>query len=102
MGLQSPSSQYDGLKPYMRYKGLTDSDFTPLLHDDIFKDLNKWFIARNNDKLLVKEDASSRKFQDSTKDDINHQENLPSQRVAEFTTAIASAKNLTEKKSVYV
>ena len=66
-GSTKSSSQYDGLKPYMRYKGLTESDFTPLLHDDIFKDLNRWFIARNNDKLLVKEDASSRKLKTQQK-----------------------------------
>ena len=46
----------------MRYKGLTESNFTPLIHDSIFQDLNKWFTARNNDKCLVKEDASSRKL----------------------------------------
>ena len=56
-GSTKSSSQYDGLKPYMRYKGLTESDFTPLLHDSVFKDLNKWFTIRNGDKLLVKEDA---------------------------------------------
>ena len=51
----------------MRYKGLTESDFTPLLHDSVFKDLNKWFTIRNGDKLLVKEDASSRKLKIQTK-----------------------------------
>ena len=46
MASTKSSSQYDGLKPYMRYKGLTDSDFTPLLHDEVFQDLNKWFTAK--------------------------------------------------------
>ena len=53
-GSTTSVSQYDGLKPYMRYKGLTQSDFTPLLHDNIFKDLNKWFIRRNNNKTDTK------------------------------------------------
>ena len=102
-GSTKSSSQYDGLKPYMRYKGLTESDFTPLLHDDIFKDLNRWFIARNNDKLLVKEDASSRKLKTQQKMiAIIKKVPLPSQKVAEFTTAIVSAKNLTEKKRFYM
>ena len=101
-GSTKSSSQYDGLKPYMRYKGLTDSDFTPLLHDDIFKDLNKWFIARNNDKLLVKEDASSRKLKTQQKMISVIKKNLPSQKVAEFQTAIVSAKNLTEQKRFYM
>ena len=100
-GSSSSSSQYDGLKPYMRYKGLTMSDFTPLLHDDVFKGLNKWFIARNNDKLLVKEDASSRKLKTQQKMISIIKKNSSSQKAAEFQTAIANAKNLTEKKRVY-
>ena len=39
--------------------------------------------------------------EDSTKDDIYHQKELVSQKAAEFQTAIAKAKNLTEKKRVY-
>ena len=35
-GSTTSASQYDGLKPFMRYKGLTESKFTPLLHDDAF------------------------------------------------------------------
>ena len=101
-GSTKSSSQYDGLKPYMRYKGLTDSDFTPLLHDDIFHDLNKWFIARNNDKTLVKEDASSRKLKTQQKMISVIKKSLPSQKVVEFQTAIASAKNLTEQKRFYM
>jgi len=101
-GSTKSSSQYDGLKPYMRYKGLTDSDFTPLLHDDIFHDLNKWFIARNNDKTLVKEDASSRKLKTQQKMIAVIKKSLPSQKVAEFQTAIVNAKNLTEKKRFYM
>ena len=31
-GNSKSSSQYDGMKPYLRYKGLTDSDFIPLIH----------------------------------------------------------------------
>ena len=100
-GTTKSSSQYDGLKPYMRYKGLTMSDFTPLLHDDVFKGLNKWFIERNNNKLLVKEDASSRKLKTQQKMISIIKKSSSSQKAAEFQTAIANAKNLTEKKRVY-
>ena len=33
-GSTTDASQYDGLKPFMRNKGLTESKFLPLLHDD--------------------------------------------------------------------
>ena len=100
-GTTKSSSQYDGLKPYMRYKGLTQSDFTPLLHDDVFKGLNKWFIERNNNKMLIKEDASSRKLKTQQKMISIIKKSSSSQKAAEFQTAIVNAKNLTEKKRVY-
>ena len=102
-GSTKSSSQYDGLKPFMRYKGLTDSDFTPLIHDDIFKDLNKWFIARNNDKTLVKEDASSRKLKTQQKMISLIKKSLEDpEKSREFVDAIVSAKNLTEQKRFYM
>ena len=102
-GSTKSSSQYDGLKPYMRYKGLTVSNFTPLLHDSIFKDLNKWFIARNNDKMLVKEDASSRKLKTQTKMISIIKKSLEDPtKIKDFNDAIISAKNLTEQKRFYM
>tara|TARA_Y100000996_G_scaffold410565_1_gene393172 strand:+ start:24 stop:1175 length:1152 start_codon:yes stop_codon:yes gene_type:complete len=100
-GTTKSSSQYDGLKPIMRYKGLTQSNFTPLLHDHIFKDLNKWFIERNNGDLLVKADASSRKLKTQTKMIAIIKKNLSSQKAVEFQTAIANATAMTEKKRTY-
>jgi len=100
-GSTKSASQYDGLKPIMRYKGLTDSNFTPLLHDHIFKDLNKWFIERNNGETLVKADASSRKLKTQQRMIAIIKKNLPSQKVVEFQTAIANATALTEKKRTY-
>ena len=31
-GNSKSASQYDGMKPMLRYKGLTDSDFIPMIH----------------------------------------------------------------------
>jgi len=102
-GSTKSSSQYDGLKPYMRYKGLTVSNFTPLLHDNIFKELNKWFTARNNDKCLVKEDASSRKLKIQTKMISIIKKSLEDEtKLMDFNDAIVAAKNLTEQKRFYM
>ena len=35
-GSSSSASQYDGLKPFMRFKGLTDSKFIPTLYSEAF------------------------------------------------------------------
>ena len=72
-----------------------------MLHDNIFKDLNKWFIGRNNDKMLVKEDASSRKLKTQQKMISIIKKSLPLLKVDEFNSAIQNAKNLTEKKRTY-
>ena len=102
-GSTKSSSQYDGLKPYMRYKGLTDSDFTPLLHDSIFQDLNKQFTALNNDKCIVKEDASSRKLKIQSKMISLIKKHLGDvDKLQEFNNAILSAKNLTQQKRFYM
>ena len=101
-GSTKSSSQYDGLKPYLRYKGLTQSDFTPLLHDHIFKDLNKWFVARNDNQLLVKEDASSRKLKTQQRMISIIQKSLQgNEKLGQFKDAIVTAKNLTEQKRTY-
>ena len=37
-GNSKQSSQYDGMKPMLRYKGLTDSDFIPMIHGKPYHD----------------------------------------------------------------
>ena len=87
----------------MRYKGLTESNFTPLIHDSIFQDLNKWFTARNNDKCLVKEDASSRKLKIQTKMISIIKKCLnDSEKIKQFNNAILAAKDLTQQKRFYM
>tara|TARA_B100000401_G_C52524324_1_gene585954 strand:+ start:19 stop:699 length:681 start_codon:yes stop_codon:yes gene_type:complete len=102
-GSTKSSSQYDGLKPYMRYKGLTDSDFTPLLHDAIFQDLNKKFTYLNGSKCIVKEDASSRKLKIQSKMISLIKKHLEdSDKLKDFNDAIKSAKDLTQQKRFYM
>ena len=38
-GSTTSASQYDGLKPFIRFKGLTESKFPPLLHKESFHKL---------------------------------------------------------------
>ena len=66
-GSTTSASQYDGLKPFMRYKGLTESKFTPLLHDDAFHKLHNRFKEWNNNTPLTDNKASSKKMKRQTK-----------------------------------
>ena len=50
-GSTTSSSQYDGLKPFIRFRGLTDSKFLPLLHDKAFHKLHDRFTVINNNHI---------------------------------------------------
>lgn len=65
-GSTKAASQYDGMKPFMRFNGLTDSNFAPMINDTNFRKLNDWFTERNGEPL-VPSDASSRKLKTQTK-----------------------------------
>ena len=41
-GSSKAVSQYDGMKPLIRFKGLTDSDFMPMLHGKTYSDLKDY------------------------------------------------------------
>lgn len=41
-GSSKTVSQYDGMKPLIRFKGLTDSDFLPMLHGKGYTDLKEY------------------------------------------------------------
>ena len=71
-GSTTSASQYDGLKPFMRYKGLTESKFLPLLHDQVFHELHDRFTLLNNNTPLTDNRASSKKMKRQNKDDCKY------------------------------
>jgi len=104
-GSTKSSSQYDGLKPYLRFKGLTDSNFIPLLHDSVFSELESWFRDRNGKKGLVKENASSRKLKTQQKMISIIKASLKdadNQQLTVFKNTLRQALNLTEQKRFYM
>ena len=98
-GNSKSSSQYDGMKPYLRYKGLTDSDFIPLIHGKPFHDLSS-FVEQHVGKL-VKDDASSRKLKLTTAIIGLVKRSLDGNNLDMFNTTISNAKKLTERKRYY-
>ena len=66
-GSTTSASQYDGLKPFIRYKGLTDSKFLPLLHREKFHELHNAFTEWNDNQPLTENRASSKKMKRQTK-----------------------------------
>ena len=104
-GTSKSSSQYDGMKPFLRYKGNTESDFAPLINDDNFHRLNDWFKDRNNSEPLIDPQASSRKLKTQTKMISIIKASLrdvDKPTYDKFVNTYMAAKDLTEKKRAYM
>ena len=97
-------SMYDGLKPFLRFKGDTISKFVPTLGEEAYSSCKKIIEDDVQDDLIHK-DASSRKLKITTKmisliksslreSDINLYE--------KFVSAIEKAEGVTTQKRFYM
>ena len=99
-GNSKSASQYDGMKPMLRYKGLTDSDFIPMIHGKPYKDLANYVESRVGS--IVKEDASSKKLKMTNAIIALIKKSIDGDDLQTFKTTIDNAKKLTERKRYYV
>jgi hypothetical protein len=101
-GSSKSSSQYDGMKPYLRFKGVTESNFLPMMNGKPYEDLVK-YVEDVNGGPFVEESASNRKLRmltaiiGMTKTALKNSEGSES-----FNKTIENAKNLMEQKRYYV
>jgi hypothetical protein len=97
-------SMYDGLKPYIRHIGDTESNFLPLFHDEYFRKMFWWFNDNaNGGERLISADKSSKKLKIQTKMISIIKKSLKdSKKLEEFNLCIEHAKSLTEKKRYYI
>ena len=101
-GSSKAVSQYDGMKPLLRYKGLTDSDFLPMLHGKNYSDLKDYVEAAVGEPI-VPLDASSRKLKISNAIIALTKEGLKgTTEGARFKEVIENAKKLNEQKRYFV
>ena len=61
------ASMYDGMRPYLRYKGDTESKFLLTLGEEIYPEMKDWFTEKNGGEELIHKGASSRKLKMQTK-----------------------------------
>ena len=102
-GSSSASSQYDGLKPFIRHKGLTDSKFIPILYSEAFHRLHDRFTEWNNNQPLTDNKASSKKLKRQTKMISIIRNSLKDEKkLEEFNRIITMALGITEKKRFYM
>lgn len=103
-GTSKSVSQYDGMKPFLRYIGLTDSNFIPALNEKTYHLLYNWFVELNGGHLVPPE-ATSKKMKrqagmiNITRKSLKIHDPAAAER---FSECIASAQNLTEKKRTYI
>ena len=101
-GSTSSASQYDGLKPFIRFKGLTDSKFPPLLHDDAFHHLHNKFTYFNDNQPLTENRASSKKLKRQRRMVSIIKNSLEDQdKLKLFSNVMDNALGLTERKRSY-
>ena len=99
-GTTKSVSQYDGMKPYLRFGGTTESDFLPMMHGKPYEDLKNY--VENILGEIVPADASSRKLKISNKIiSLTKQALKGEPEYEKFMATINNALNLTEKKRYY-
>jgi hypothetical protein len=100
-GTSKTVSQYDGMKPYLRFNGLTESDFLPMMNGQPYDDI-KNFVEEIHGGPIVPEDASSRKLKiintiiAMTKSSLKNTDDYDT-----FMSTINKAKGLTQRKRYY-
>ena len=95
-------SQYDGMKPFVRYKGLTTSDFLPMMHGKPYDDL-VYFVENRLGGDIVEPGISSRKLSITQKIIAMTKVALKNTSEGEhFEQVLQNAKNLIEKKRYYI
>jgi hypothetical protein len=101
-GTTKTVSQYDGMKPYIRFRGLTESDIVPMMHGQRYHDLKDYVESRVGDLLAGDTSSTSRKLRTFTKIIALTKAALKGTPEGQtFSLTIENAKKLTEKKRYY-
>jgi hypothetical protein len=100
-GSSKTVSQYDGLKPYIRFKGLTESDFVPMMHGKPYDDLRDFVEGIIGE--IVDPTASSKKLKITMRIIALTKAALKgTDEGRTFMETIEKAKSLTEQKRYYI
>lgn len=95
-------SQYDGMKPYLRFGGVTESDFLPMIHGSTYENLCS-FVEQAHGGSIVPDDASSRKLKIMNTIVAWTKNALKPDPAAytRFLGVVDQARSLTERKRYY-
>ena len=99
------ASMYDGMRPYLRYKGDTQSKFLLTLGEEIYPELKDWFTEKNGGEELLRQGISSRKLKMQTKMVGIIKASLrehDTKAYELFTKEISNASDVTTQKRFYM
>ena len=99
------ASMYDGMRPFLRYKGDTQSKFLLTLGEEIYFEMRDWFTEKNDGEDLIHKGASSRKLKMQTKMVGVIKASLKehdTKAYEMFTSEIAKAGDVTTQKRFYM
>ena len=99
------ASMYDGMRPFLRYKGDTQSNFLLTLGEELYFELRDWFTDRNDGEPLIHHGASSRKLKMQTKMIGTVKQNLKKHDQVgyeHFCNAMETANGVTTQKRFYM
>ena len=99
------ASMYDGMRPYLRYKGDTESKFLLTLGEEIYPELKDWFTEKNGGEDIIRKGVSSRKLKMQTKMIGIIKSSLKEHDTKAFelfSNEIAKASDVTTQKRFYM
>jgi hypothetical protein len=100
------ASQYDGLKPFLRYTGDTMSNFVLAFSDEFWNETMDWFASKNNGQpLFGREGIASYKLKMQNKMMSVIKNSLKyhnSSELLPFSNAIQANKDITTQKRFYI
>ena len=100
-GTSKSSSMYDGMKPYLRFRGLTESNFVPSIPGQKYLDLLSWFTERNDGEYLVDPSSTSRKLKTQQIMISTIKKSLDGTDLDNFNKSLQKSLSLTEKKRFF-
>ena len=101
-GSSKTASQYDGMKPFLRYTGLTMSNFTPTISGYRYQEIHDWFRDKIGGRLCDGKD-SNKKLKEQTRMVRIMNRSLGDDPLRiELASALAGAADMQEQKRAYV
>lgn len=101
-GSSKTASQYDGMKPFLRYIGLTESNFVPGIDSSQYQYIHDWFREKIGGLLCLETETSKKSKQMSRMISIMNKSLGDDPIKEELHKSLEVARNMTEQKRTYI